>query len=170
MFWKTRRPKEANGQARLRASDETVLSIMEGKKLAVDRGWAMATFSQVVMDKQLLDQSKLTTLMMDPTGVPKSRGWYRINRETGEITPTSKNIIYNKNVDWHERLLVYSFATEASRRGRSLSLYMDYLNHDSRWLVADTYIRRGSGARVALVDTDHKSTANMLENATLLRS
>lgn len=153
-FQKTRRPKDLTEGVELRVHDVTVPSIMDGAKLARENGLTVAKFSQVTMDKRFSSELKAATLISNPEdkAMPKTPGWYIIDRKTMTYKPTTRNIIYNPNFSWDEKILILSPATEAKRQTRMISLYRDYESYSAAYLVADTCIRRGNGAKLALAE------------------
>lgn len=111
-------------------------------------GCRMATFTEVVMNGQFIEDLYDRWVFVDPNGVPTEVGWYRVNRKNKTLEKIPDTEVGKLGGD--ERLYVHPSALDAAKKGRPPALYVGYdYYRDGLFLFGD--YDRDDTARVAEV-------------------
>lgn len=164
-FKKTRRPKDLTEGANVNALGETFSSIAEGAEFARKQGIRIATLPNVMLSNPFSEKATLSdTWIVDSKDarMPKSHGWYVQDKETGELKKTTREIIYNPNYSWNQKILILPFVMNAKGRGELVTISKSWESSTAMYVVADTCVR-ASHARIAAVAG--KDTATQSEKS-----
>ena len=89
-----------------------------------------ASAVEVIMDEEFIKRNRHDWFWMNGSGVPNVTGWYWVKRDIKQLEKIDNMMA--ENLQWHERVFIYSSGHAAVRDDLPLALYIGDEYSDGR--------------------------------------